>query len=124
MTHFETGKIFSGNETVSAESVAWTEHAKFKGVFLKHLVTGAKTAGKISCHLVRIEPGCAIGDHVHGKELEIHEVLEGKGEFELDGKLYPYKPGAVGIIPENTSHQVRAGTDGLLILAKFSPALL
>jgi mannose-6-phosphate isomerase-like protein (cupin superfamily) len=104
--------------------VQWIAHPKFKGVYLKHLVKGADTEGKLSCHVVRIDPNAVLEDHCHEGQWELHEVVEGEGIFRLDGKETPYYPGRMGVIPNGTSHQVTAGKTGLVLLAKFFPALL
>jgi len=51
--------------TVPIESLPWNPHPKFAGVSLKHLVMGKDTGGRLSLHHVRLDPGCAIGDHTH-----------------------------------------------------------
>ena len=113
----------AGIETESA-GLAWNSHPSFDGVSLKHLITGRDTGGRFSAHLVRLEPGAEIGDHVHEANWELHEVAEGSGHCVLDGRRIPYEPGVAAIMPENAPHSVRAGEDGLCLLAKFVPALL
>jgi quercetin dioxygenase-like cupin family protein len=108
----------------SATDLPWRQHATFTGVALKHLVTGAETGGAFSVHLVRLEPGAEIGDHVHETSWELHEVAGGGGECVLEGNVIPYAPGSVAVMPLNAGHRVRAGKDGLRLLAKFVPALL
>ncbi len=102
----------------------WNEHPVFKGVAMKHLVTGSETSGNISLHLVRIAPHCAIGQHNHATQWELHQVLEGSGETLLEGKSLAYTPGTVGTMPVGENHEVRAGKDGLILLATFSPPLM
>ncbi len=34
---------------------------------------------QLSCHLVKINPECEIGDHIHENNLEIHEIIYGSG---------------------------------------------
>ena len=45
--------------------INWNEHSKFKGVFLKHLITSVETDGNLSCHLVKVNPGCILDSHIH-----------------------------------------------------------
>jgi len=104
--------------------IQWNEHPKFKGVYLKHLVRGADTQGKLSCHLVRINPNSALEDHSHEEQWELHEVMEGEGKFILGQRETLYYPGRMGIIPKGMTHKVTAGRTGLVLLAKFFPALL
>jgi len=103
----------------------WNPHPTFRGVALKHLVTGADTGGALSAHLVRVEAGCCLQEHVHADKLELHEVVQGAGTCVLAEKTVPYAPGACGLIPAGTLHSVRADAgEDLYLLAKFAPALL
>src|SRR5436309_8416198 len=47
-------------------------------------------ANAASLHLVHIEEDSRA--HYHKKMTEIYLVLEGEGQMELDGKLFPLKP--------------------------------
>jgi quercetin dioxygenase-like cupin family protein len=111
-------------QTIVTESLPWNPHPKFTGVFLRHLVTGNNTGGRMSLHHVRIDPGCVIGDHVHAGQVEIHDVLAGYGSCTLAGTVIPYNPGVVGVMPADLVHRVEAGDKGLLLLATFSPPLV
>ncbi len=124
MKNFEKGKIIFEKVTSDVSNIAWKEHASFKGVFLKHIITGADTNGRLSCHLVKIEPQCEIGNHAHDAQLEIHEVISGKGVCMINGKETEYENGIIAVIPEKINHIVKAGPEGLQLFAKFSPPLL
>lgn len=117
-------RIVTETEQRIAGDLSWNPHPKFPGVFLKHLVTGSDTGGKMSLHHVRVYPGQSIGDHTHAGQVEIHDVITGKGTCTLDGKEIPYLPGVVGIMPADTVHRVDAGEKGLFLLATFSPPLV
>ncbi len=106
------------------ESLDWQPHPRFPGVALKHLLRGADTQGRISCHLVRVAPGCGLGEHTHESQLEVHTVLEGSGRAGVADRMHAYAPGAVALIPQGDRHFVEAGDEGLLIYATFSPALV
>lgn len=106
-------------------ALPWNPHPSFRGVALKHLVTGADTGGALSAHLVRIEAGCRLEEHSHAGSLELHEVVRGAGTCALADKSVAYAPGACGLIPAGVPHSVRAHAgEDLYILAKFAPALL
>ena len=105
-------------------NIEWNEHPKCKGVFLKHLIKGADTTGKVSCHLVKVEPNCIVDEHIHEAQWELHEVIEGEGNCLLNTKEMPYNPGRMVVIPKGIKHKVIAGNDGLVLLAKYFPALL
>lgn len=116
--------VVSVNSRKKTESLPWNPHPKFEGVFLKHLVTGSDTGGRMSLHHVRVYPGCMIGDHTHAGQVEIHDVLSGEGTCTLAGKEIPYTPGVLGIMPADTVHRIVAGDKGLLLLATFAPPLV
>lgn len=115
--------VVPGGETAFA-GLAWNAHPVFDGVALKHLLTGRDTDGGFSYHLVRIEPGKAIGDHVHASQVETHEVIAGSGECVNGGIGIVYRPGVVTVFRPGTRHEVRAGDAGLRLFAKFMPPLL
>jgi quercetin dioxygenase-like cupin family protein len=115
--------IVSTDSDRKAAAPLWNPHPKFKGVSLRHLVTRCDTGGLKSLHHVRIDPGCAIGDHTHARQVEVHDVLEGEGFCTVAGKEIRYVPGVIGIMPADTLHRVVAGKQGLLLLATFSPPL-
>jgi len=120
---FNNGALrLPGNETKLAD-IAWSPHAKFEGVELKHIVTSKQTGGQFSYHLVRIAPNKKIGLHTHEEQLETHEVIAGDGICINDGKELKYEPGVISIFPMKVQHEVIAGGNGLLLFAKFFPPL-
>ena len=80
------------------------------------------TQGALSQHLVRVAPGCALETHVHPAQCELHLVLDGSGKACLEDQENDYRPGSVVAIPAGATHAVRAGSEGLTLLASFSPA--
>ncbi len=120
----DKGKIVCIDKEVNAKDLDWNAHAKFKGVFLKHLVKGEDTDGKFSCHLVKVESDCEIGEHIHDDKWELHEIISGEGKGMLAGKEISLKSGISMVIPKGVKHKVIAGKDGLYLLAKFIPALV
>jgi quercetin dioxygenase-like cupin family protein len=116
--------IVSPGQTTGVESLPWNPHSKFAGVFLRHLVTGKDTGGRLSLHHVWVDPGCAIGDHAHAGQVEIHDILAGTGKCTLEGTAISYVPGVVGVMPADQVHRVEAGDKGILLLATFSPPLV
>ena len=105
-----------------ASSAAWAAHPKFRGVTMKTVVGSALTQGALSQHLVRVDAGCALETHVHAQQCELHLVLAGSGEAWLEDRSSAYRPGSVSTIPAGSAHSVRAGGDGLTLLASFTPA--
>ncbi len=118
------GSITFTDREDATEDIPWDQHPKFKGVFLKHIIKGADTDGMLSCHIVKIDPDAVLEEHVHENQWELHEIIEGEGRFILESKETLYHPGRMGIIPKATKHKVIAGKGGLVLFAKFFPALI
>ncbi len=121
---FEKGTLFMNGENINIENLPWNEHPTFKGVFLKHVIKGKSTNNQLSCHLVKINPDCEIGLHNHAGKTELHEIIDGFGECVIEQDKLNYQKGTTGFIPADKNHLVKAGNQGLFILAKFFPALL
>lgn len=120
----DEGKVVCLEKETDVKELDWNAHSAFKGVFLKHLVKGEDTDGKFSCHLVKIESGCEIGEHIHEKQWELHEILDGAGRGMLSDKEITYQQGVSVVIPNRVKHKVIAGENDLYLLAKFVPALV
>jgi quercetin dioxygenase-like cupin family protein len=118
------GKVFGLDKEIDASDLAWNEHPSFKGVYLKHLVKGEMTDNKFSAHLIKIEAGYEIGEHIHNGNWELHEPIEGNGKGYLGDKEIDYKLGVSVAIPEGVNHKVVAGDNDFYLLAKFVPALV
>ncbi|QJB55772.1 cupin [Pseudodesulfovibrio sp. zrk46] len=123
-THFSSGIIAQGNSIKDAKNLSWNPHPSNAGVSLKHLVTGSETDGRFSVHLVKLDAGAEIGEHVHENHWELHEVAGGDGVCLLEMGITSYGPGDINVLPENIKHYIKAGENGLLLMAKFIPALL
>ena len=119
----EGGKLLLKDATVTFDAIPWSKHPAFEGVELKHIITSERTDGQFSYHLVRIAPNKKIGNHIHEKQLETHEVISGTGVCVNDGVELPYETGVISIFPIGVPHEVIAGDDGLYLFAKFMPAL-
>lgn len=120
---FENGSLFLNKKTVDLGSIAWSPHAKFEGVALKHLITAKDTNGAFSYHLVRIAPKKKIGLHCHETQLETHEVMAGCGTCNTQGQTLNYQVGNIAVLPAGIEHEVIASDEGLFLFAKFLPAL-
>lgn len=120
---FDNGSLRLPDRKADFANIAWSKHAAFDGVELKHLVTGKDSNGQFSYHLVRIAPGKKIGTHTHPAQWETHEVIEGTGVCSHGGVRLPYAPGTISIFPSGIAHSIHAGEEGLLLFAKFMPAL-
>lgn len=116
---FAHGAVVHAGQRTPVELVAWNPHKEFAGVSMKNVVTAQQTAGLFTCHLVRIDPGCAIGMHAHPTSVEIHEVMQGSGVCLTDEGEIAYVPGVLSVLAHNAPHEVRAGSEGLCLFAKF-----
>lgn len=117
------GKLLLPDTTIDFDAIGWSKHPTFEGVELKHIITAEKTDGQFSFHLVRIAPNKKIGNHIHEKQLETHEVICGAGVCVNNGEKLFYEAGIISIFPIGVPHEVIAGEDGLYLFAKFIPAL-
>lgn len=119
----EEGKLLLPDTTITFDNIPWIKHPTFEGVELKHIIASNQTDGQFSFHLVRIAPNKKIGNHIHEKQLETHEVISGNGMCVNNGADLIYKSGIISIFPIGVPHEVIAGDDGLCLFAKFMPAL-
>ena len=119
----EGGKLLLPDTTVDFDAIGWSKHPTSPGVELKHIITAEKTDGQFGFHLVRIAPNKKIGNHIHEKQLETHEVICGAGVCVNNGEKLSYEAGIISIFPIGVPHEVIAGENGLYLFAKFMPAL-
>lgn len=123
-TLFSNGTVEYESASTKCSDLPWAPHPVFEGVSLKHLLKNENSGGALSCHIVSIEPGCRLEEHIHEGQWELHEVIEGEGSARLEKKSLVYSPGRMAVIPKGSRHTVEAGEKGLVILAKFFPGLL
>jgi len=121
---FNKGKLYINGECVDIESLMWNEHPTDKGVFFKHIISGASTNSRLSYHLVKVNPDCEIDIHNHAGKTELHEIIGGRGHCMIEQEKIDYHKGVIGFIPADKNHLVKAEKEGLFILAKFFPALI
>ncbi|MEG0355755.1 MAG: cupin [Lachnospiraceae bacterium] len=121
--NFNQGKLCLPTFEKEFRSIEWSQHPTFDGVELKHILTAKDTSGQFSFHLVRIAPNKSIQNHIHETQLETHEVIDGAGTCLHDGVTLNYVSGTISIFGTKVPHEVNAGTEGLLLFAKFFPAL-
>lgn len=117
------GRLLLPQTTVEFAAVPWSRHPVFDGVELKHIITSENTNGQFSFHLVRIASNQKIGNHIHERQLETHEVICGSGICINNGAELPYNTGVISVFPIGVPHEVIAGEEGLYLFAKFIPAL-
>ncbi len=118
----ETGRLVTLGGVKTFADEEWVAHPKFVGVRLKTLVSWEESGQALQALLVGVDAGCELATHVHAAEWELHEVIRGEGEASLGGDTVVYQPGVMALIPSGVEHSVRAGTQGLTLLAKFFKA--
>jgi quercetin dioxygenase-like cupin family protein len=68
------------------------------------------------------EPGQMHALHAHRGMDKVYQVLEGEGEFLLEGRELPMKAGDLLVAPDGVPHGVRnTGSSRLLVLAILAP---
>lgn len=117
------GMVYGSDGSRDVSRCEWNSHPKFSGVYLKHVISAEQTDGLFSSHLVKVAPGCSLDTHVHADQLELHEVITGHGLCRLVDMELAYEPGKMAVIRKGEEHRVEAGENGLIIMAKFFPAL-
>jgi mannose-6-phosphate isomerase-like protein (cupin superfamily) len=86
--------------------------APFQGVgdiTVRHLLNGAPEMyekGRAFCHST-LEPGCAIGYHVHDKESETYYIYSGQGELNDNGTIVPVSAGDVAFTGAGEGHALK-----------------
>src|SRR5437016_2543796 len=68
----------------------------------------------VSVHVVDISKDAQA--HYHKRQTETYCFLEGEGQMELDGRLYPVKPGMSVMIRPGTRHRAVVGKTPMKIL--------
>jgi quercetin dioxygenase-like cupin family protein len=69
------------------------------------------------------EPGQSHALHAHAGMDKVYQVLEGEGQFLLEGRELPMRAGDLLVAPDGVPHGVRnSGAARLLVLAILSPA--
>jgi len=122
-TNIANGTVHYIDHMESISNVKWQKHPSFKGVYLKLIISGTDTLGVFSSHLVKIDPECCLEAHCHENQMELHEVIEGEGIFQLVEDSFEYHPGKISVTPKGKKHMVKAGKKGLTLMAKFFPAM-
>jgi mannose-6-phosphate isomerase-like protein (cupin superfamily) len=69
------------------------------------------------------EPGQEHALHAHAGQDKAYLIVEGTGEFLLDGRDLPMQAGDLLVAPDGVPHGVRnTGSERLLVLAILAPA--
>ena len=78
---------------------------------------------RVMVGLNAFEPGQEHALHAHTGMDKVYHVIEGQGQFLLDGDNVPMQAGTLLVAPEGAPHGIRnTGTERLLVLAMLTPA--
>ena len=68
------------------------------------------------------EPGQQHALHAHAGLDKVYQVIEGQGEFLLEGRSIPMEAGVMLVAPEGVPHGIRnSGSGRLVVLAILAP---
>ena len=77
---------------------------------------------RILVGLNSFEPGQEHALHAHAGMDKVYQVVQGEGEFLLEGEEVPMSAGVVLVAPEGVPHGIRnTGTGRLIVLAILAP---
>jgi len=76
---------------------------------------------QLSVAVVELDPGSVVREHSHENEL-LGLVVSGSVTFRIDDETRELGPGGTWLIPPNAPHEVRAGTEGAVVIDVFAPA--
>ncbi len=86
--------------------------APFNGtgdITVRHLLSNPEEMyekGRVFAHST-LQPGCAIGYHVHENESETYYIYSGKGEFNDNGSVVPVSAGDVTFTGAGEGHALK-----------------
>ncbi|MHC1629414.1 MAG: cupin domain-containing protein [Methanoculleaceae archaeon] len=118
----EEGAAFFPAEKAGRRT-AWYSNPAWTGVALADLASGTDTQDAFSSHLVRVQKGCEVPDHLHESQWEWNAILSGHGRILLDGREISFKPGDTFTTPPGVRHAVVADMEDVAMLAVFAPGL-
>lgn len=76
-------------------------------------------ADRIESELVCYEPGQGTVEHHHVEQDEIFYVVEGKGNFVVDGETVPVATGSMLLAPADSKHAIETSDDSRLVVIFF-----
>jgi quercetin dioxygenase-like cupin family protein len=101
----------------------WQEHPRFRGIYVKKLLTPADNA-LANVNVVRVPPGCTIGCHQHPTQVETIYVLAGQSTLTLGEVEVSFYAGHIVAVPMGMEHFLHnPGTETVELLTIFTPPL-
>lgn len=100
-----------------------TNHPKERGVYMKHFFSSADNVRLNNLEVI-IDPECQISGHIHENASEYYYVVDGCGEFLIDGQWTPVKKGDAMMAPLGEEHGLKnTGAERFVLLSTFSPPI-
>lgn len=85
---------------------------------LTHVLKGALPENMRLFSVIRLEPGCSIGYHVHENETELFYFISGQGQVQDDDVFLDVQAGDAMATPSGHGHGVKnTGHQDLVIMA-------
>jgi quercetin dioxygenase-like cupin family protein len=75
---------------------------------------------RLTLAVVEIDPDCVVPEHHHANE-QLGIVLEGSVSFRVDQEIKQLGPGGTWRILGDVPHEVRAGSEGAVVVDVFTP---
>lgn len=75
---------------------------------------------RVTLAVVELAPGAVVPEHRHVQE-QLGMVIQGQVTFRIDEEIRDLGPGGTWRILSNHPHEVRAGSDGAIVLDVFGP---
>lgn len=116
---FANGVLITHGGVKRYKNLEWCAHPEFAGVQLKTLLCKEESNNTLRALIVRVDGGCALEEHLHAEQWEMHEVIEGEGVATIGDEIVEYSQGVISVMPKGIKHSVKAGAGGLTLLAKF-----
>ncbi|MFH0967553.1 MAG: cupin domain-containing protein [Methanobacteriota archaeon] len=121
---FEHAPIIFPDSATDTESKPWYSPPGCYWFLLKDFMSEKETAGNLSYHMVMSQEQCEVPHHDHDVQWEWNVILKGNGSFRLGTKNIKITAGQTFATPPGVSHTVQAGSQELVLLAMFVPALV
>jgi quercetin dioxygenase-like cupin family protein len=71
---------------------------------------------ELRVYLVVLPPGATIEGHSHADSHELFDVVEGAGQFTVDGRTFRGDSGKCVLVPAGTPHSIHNDSDSLWTL--------
>ena len=111
-------------QVVDPSNVEWKEHSRFRGIYMKSLLTSEDNS-LASVNVVRVPAGGVIGWHNHPVQVETVYVLRGQSVLTLGDRELPFHAGQVVAIPMGLEHSLHnVGQETVELLTIFTPPIV